>query len=147
MKKTYLKVAAIAICGVFAVTACKKKDESKSKTTYLTQGAWKMTDIELGAGGTFGSVFSQQPACLKDDIYTFNTNGQVTKDEGAVKCDTAQTETGTWAFTNDEGKLSVIVGGEDIGGDVSTLNDNTLQVVTNDSIAGNPVSYRYTFGH
>jgi hypothetical protein len=76
----------------------------KSKTELLT-GSWKLTDAVSGGS----NVFSQQPACSKDDVFTFLANGTATIDEGPTKCSTTdpQTRTTTWRWGANETELIV----------------------------------------
>jgi hypothetical protein len=76
--------------------------KDKTKTELLT-GSWKFTNAV--SGGT--NVFSQQPACSKDDVFTFLANGTSTIDEGPTKCYAAdpQTRSSTWRWAANETEL------------------------------------------
>jgi hypothetical protein len=82
-------------------SSCKK---DKTKTELLT-GSWKLTNAV--SGGT--NLFSQLPACSKDNVFTFLANGSTTNDEGPTKCSTTdpQTRTTTWRWGANETELIV----------------------------------------
>lgn len=109
------------ICTVLVLTmaflSCKKdKDEnqSKSKTTLLTQSAWKPVKVERRTATTDPweiNTFSNDP-CNTDNISTFTTSGVYNVDDGSVKCNPANPQTveaGTYSFTNNETHLNVII--------------------------------------
>ncbi len=80
-----------------SLVACKKEAAvSTDNSVLLTTGLWKRTGETTGGKDTFTAL----GACDKDNTYLFATDGKVTFDEGATKCDAIdpQTTTGTWAF-------------------------------------------------
>jgi hypothetical protein len=103
------------------VSGCKKDDDEKtpstpsqSNTQKLCGKNWKMTAFTMSPGFMgFTDVYSAMDACEKDNIFKFNTNGSCTEDEGATKCDPSdpQTENGTWAWSDNETKINLLVGG------------------------------------
>lgn len=131
------KLLLIAVVSVFAFYACKK--DTVTKTDLLTQHSWKQTGFTLNGVSLYDSL----DACEKDNIYTFSTSFTYKKDEGATKCDPADPQTaesGNWAFTNSESKLSTVpTGGTPTVSDILQLDENTLKLSLSvqDSIFGN----------
>ena len=127
----------IAVVAIFAFYACKK--DTATKTDLLTQHSWKQT------GFTFNgvSLYDSLDACDKDNIFTFSTNFTYKQDEGATKCNSTDPQTiesGNWAFTNSESKLSTVpTGGTPTVSDILQLDENTLKLSLSvqDSIFGN----------
>ena len=74
-------------------TSCKKDDDvAPDKTKILTSGSWQLSAMTVDPaidwfGTPVTNVYSQLPACVKDDLAIFKTNGNVNYDEGASKCD------------------------------------------------------------
>jgi hypothetical protein len=127
--------ALLAMFGLLAIisTSCKK-DKDESKTDLLTGGNWQMSALTSDpAFDWFGTpvtnIYAQLPACIKDDLTVFKTNGTVNFDEGPSKCETndPQTTTGTWALSTDEKVLSVTTDGETESWNIEELKGNTFK--------------------
>ena len=109
------KLTSVLMIGLLVLIAFScKKDKSESNTDKLTGKWWVNTsmtiDPAINLGGTLiTDLWSQIPACTKDDMQKFESGGVFTFDEGATKCSTndPQTTTGTWAFNSDETVVSV----------------------------------------
>ena len=69
------------------------------------------------------------PACTKDDLTKFNSDGTVNFDEGATKCDSGdpQTTYGTWSFNSDQTVLSVTSEGLTEAYTISELTETVLK--------------------
>ena len=160
--KNYLKTfGLLSLVLIIGLSACKKDEStpatpaSKTPTEYLTAGFWKTTAMTIDPGINFnGTVitdfYAQMPACSKDDITRFNTNGTITDDEGATKCDANDPQTtndGTWVMSADNASVTINYPDEDpITFVFSTLNETTLSgtyTVVADLGAG-PLTYAYT---
>jgi hypothetical protein len=129
-----------------ALTACKKKNDAKSKTELLTSSAWLVSKSEEKLNNNpYVDDFPNWASCEKDNKIIFATNNVVTFDEGATKCDVSdpQTETGSWAFTENDTKL--IVDGETLT--IEQLDENTLIVVSSYSFSGQTYTNRTTLRH
>ena len=127
----------IAISLAF-VSCDKDEDEDSNKTTseYLRAGFWKTTAMTIDPGVNVGGVtltdfFAQLEACTKDDLIKFNSDGSITDDEGATKCDVNDPQTtteGSWVLSADNKMLTISYpGDDDISLTITTINDNTLQ--------------------
>lgn len=102
----------LALAAGFTFTSCSKDDDkaAQSKTQMLTGKNWKVTAATVAIDNAPAKDFSGQiAACSKDDFTTYATDGKVTFDAGATKCaaNEAQTQSGTWSFTENETKLTV----------------------------------------
>ena len=100
--------AILLFAATLSIVSCSKdKDDDpppKTKTELISTGTWKFSTAT--ANGLNVSSFIQ--ACQRDNILTFQANGNGTIDEGAVICGTnPQTSPFTWNFTNNEGGLHV----------------------------------------
>src|SRR5262245_22763544 len=83
MKKLTLITLLITIAVSVFFSACKKKPvHIKTNTELLTQTSWKFD--KATASGV--DISSQVPACMKDNITTFVSNGTGTIDEGTTLC-------------------------------------------------------------
>lgn len=121
MKTKFLKYSTLVLALFIAFTSCKKESDTAVTITatpaeYLTAGSWKTTaitinpGIDLGDGVLFTDLFSQMDLCEKDDLVIFNTNGTITADEGAIKCDPEMPQTspdGTWKLSTDNKTLTI----------------------------------------
>lgn len=126
--------ASLIFLSFLLFSSCSKSDNDDTqptseptKTELLVGKSWKITGVTLNGN----DVFSQMPSCNKDDIIIFSTDGTAVTDAGKIKCDPSemQTETETWAFTQNETKL--IIGGEE-----STLIDLTTTTLKIELING-----------
>ena len=123
MKKNNLIYSAMILLATFVMAtavSCKKDDDSPaSKTDLITGKNLVVTAMTVNPGIEYGGIeytdfFAIMPACSKDDVTVFNTDGTATFDEGATKCDAGdpQTTSGTWQFQDNETKLQVVSDGD-----------------------------------
>ncbi len=137
MKKLLLGCAALTL--LFA--SCKKDDSTKDAGARgsLTNGQWKVTAssavIEYPApiGTQNQDVYSILPECQKDNLFRFNSDGNIISNEGATKCnasDPQETTNGKWTLSSDEKKMSLSGSfngaSMTIDADVITLNQSSL---------------------
>lgn len=136
--KTIFSLAKLAALGMFALliaTGCKKDDKpATDQTALLTGGSWQLSAMTVDPaidwfGTPVTNVFSQLPACFKDDITIFKSNGTVNYDEGASKCSVndPQTTSGTWAFNPEQTILSITSDGETTSWDITSLTSSTFK--------------------
>ena len=142
----------ILLClGVATLGACDKNSKPAPATTrvdLLTAKSWRLSTITASLGSTplpSGLI----PACNNDDTYKFNLDKTVIQDAGASKCSSTdpQTQTGTWAFNNDQSKLTIAVPGSLLNGeaDVKELTSSTLHIYTTPTISGVTINVDATF--
>jgi hypothetical protein len=118
--RNYLKLfTIISFALLIGLSGCKKDEGNEPMTNrdYLISGSWKVTGtvldpgIELQPGIIITDVFEVLvDACAKDDFMTFNSNGTITEDQGATKCDPDDPQTnsdGTWTLSEDGSTLTI----------------------------------------
>jgi hypothetical protein len=126
--------------------SCKKKNDQKSKMTLLTQKPWVYAKDESKINtGVWEDDFPTWLSCEKDDQIIFRTNNTYEFNEGATKCDPSDDQiidSGAWAFTNNETKIT-------LNGEVTIdqLDENTLIISESDVYSGTTYYYRATFKH
>lgn len=110
MKKNSLFFMPVLACVILFVTSCKKDDDpvALTKTEILTSNTWVITSEKINGVEVFTSA---TPACEQDDIIKFEKTGnKYSREEGAIKCDLSQAETGTWALKSDDTILTFNTG-------------------------------------
>jgi hypothetical protein len=151
MKKVLLSVLSLAILSVVFV-ACNKDDDNnntqKTKTQLITQTSWKLSTVNAAG---FGDVTAQIPACYKDNIYTFASNGSGNVNESTTVCTPSTAGAFTWSFLNNETTLHISTtlfqgGSSDFS--LVTLNETNLAISQVMTIAPLPsTTVTFTFIH
>jgi hypothetical protein len=104
-----LKLYLMVVLFGLSIFGCKK-DSTATVKENLT-GKWMMTAMTISpAINGVTDMFSTSDACGKDDLTIFNADGTITKDEGAVKCNSSNPQTssgGTWVLSADGKKLTM----------------------------------------
>jgi hypothetical protein len=99
----------LLLAFTISLSACSKDNSNKSKTDLLTLGTWKFASAGLDSdkNGTVDMQDGTLEACDKDNIATFNINGDGAYDEGSVKCERSdpQTKPFVWQFKNAEKEI------------------------------------------
>jgi hypothetical protein len=125
MKKHFQLFGILLFAMALVFSSCKKDEDDNnngnSTVDHLTSGAWKITammvdpGIDLGGGIVITDFFTMMPACSKDDLITFHSDGKIIFDEGATKCvpSDPQTTEGTWTLSGDNKTLTMKEPGED----------------------------------
>jgi len=102
MKKGSWQIIALVFL-IVCFGACKKSSPHvKTKTELLVQSTWKLSTA-VAAG--FGDITSQVPACYKDNIYTFVSNGSGSINESTNVCSPTTAGPFTWSLLNNETTL------------------------------------------
>ena len=131
MKTSMLLFASL----LFILTSCEKdKDDVVDKSKLLTSGHWQITALNVEPaidwfGTPVTNVYSQLPACVKDNLTIFKPNGTINYDEGPSRCDPnePQTTTGTWAFNIDQTILSLTTDGETESWNLTILDNQNIK--------------------
>lgn len=142
------KLTTVLLAGL-ALGACKKDNSdspAQTRTDLLTAHNWKPSSGTYSFAGIGGNLFQ---TCDKDDAYKFNTDKSVVVDAGTTKCNTSdpQKQTGTWALSSDEQKLTINVTGSLINGeaDIKELSATTLHITGTQMLNGVPITADATF--
>jgi hypothetical protein len=127
MKKLAFTLAALAMIST-SFTSCK--EDEKSLEEVIVSGDWRISVAEVDTN-TDGVWENDLDACISDDVYTLQSGGALTIDEGATKCDPAdpQTRTGSWALTT--GSVNIITlteNGLGLPFTVTSYTDNTINL-------------------
>jgi hypothetical protein len=138
------KITLLAFVALAALSSCKKDDSTADNKALLTSGKWKLTAETVKGVNTF----TTKANCDKDNTWAFTTDGKLTLDEGATKCDPTdpQTETGTWIFTDTEQKKMVITAGFALPVDILELTTTTLKMSIANPFAPTEITVE-TFSH
>lgn len=104
MFKQSFKLVTISAITLFLFSTCGKDVKVKTKTDLITQSSWKF-DRATAVG--LGDISSQVPACIKDNIYVFASNGTGTINESANVCAPSSAGVFTWSFQNNETMLQL----------------------------------------
>ena len=153
MKTTIKTIAAACLMLSLTITSCKKKDEATptvathtpTKTELLTGKNWKLTS-SIVSPAFFGEtdLYASMLSCEKDNITIFNSNGTVTDDQGATKCDPSdpqQSTTYNWSFNTDQTILTI--DGDD--GIIITLSTTTLKISVVIAYGGTNYTFTETY--
>lgn len=113
-------------------SSCKDDEDSPSRKEILTGATWTVS------ARTSAGIPDTLEDCEKDDRFTFNTNGTIVSNEGAVKCDTsdAQTRSGTWSLSSDEKVLTLTEDGLSIPLTITSISKSQVKVSFADPIFG-----------
>jgi len=132
-----MKKLSLFLLVAVALSACKKDSENTpatSNTDLLTSHNWKPSSgtISISAGGQTSSADAFD-TCDKDDAYKFNTDKSLVVDAGTNKCSSSdpQKETGSWAFSNGDQKLTITLPNQAFPAsalDIKELSSKTLHV-------------------
>ena len=92
------------LCTLFFITSCDKDGTTvATKTELITSSSWKFDKATASGFDISGQI----DACLKDNIITFQANGNGTIAEGAISCSPPAPPTFTWTFNSAETELNV----------------------------------------
>jgi hypothetical protein len=139
MKKTTLFITActaLLLASSSLFTSCKKDKKTEEEPTPTTPAPtntekildknFKVTGMSVESPIGPVDVFSQVPACVKDNVFTFEKANFYKEDEGPTKCDPMdnQQRTGTWKWKNNETEMEITSNGQTWTNKV-ILNDGT----------------------
>ncbi|MDH7459725.1 lipocalin family protein [Chitinophagaceae bacterium 26-R-25] len=102
----------LIIAACFTLLSCSKSSGDPFNKDNLTTGKWKMTGLmtDYNKDGVYEEdTYSMYEPCLKDDIYTFQADGTLITDAGALKCYSTdpQTRTSTWSLIDNQTRIQV----------------------------------------
>jgi hypothetical protein len=142
MKTLNLYLLVVVFC--LSLFSCKK--DEKTPTENLI-GKWMVTAMTISpAMNGVTDMFSTSDACGKDDLTIFNADGTVTKDEGAVKCNSSNPQTssgGTWVLSAD-GKTLTMTNTSGTQQIVTIVTLSSTSLVVTQTMVQSAVTYTYT---
>lgn len=133
---------------VFTLPACKK---DKSPTELLTGNDWRIkswtvSPALLGVTDLYATYYDD---CDKDDFTSFESNGVAIFDEGATKCNAAdpQTTTGAWSLNDAETEFTLTEDGVTDTWTIKELTESTfkLENTFQEDILGTGTLTTYTY--
>lgn len=155
------------LSSVLFLTNCKKDKKTEdpapvtpvtpaptpqTNTQKLSDKNFKIVAMTVNPGINDGTtivtdIYAQMDDCSKDDLTIFKTNGTVSFDEGAVRCNTSdpQTTTGTWVWNSNETVLTVTEAGENTSFTIVTNDGTTLKATTTENIGGTNYVFTITW--
>jgi len=119
----------IIALSITLLSCSKDPGDDFSKQDALTTGTWKLT----GAGRDYNKdgvyeedIYGFIQDCFKDNIYTFQADGNLVTDDGPTKCNSGNSQTTTipWSFINNQSQLQF--GGKDY--QIQELTTTTLRL-------------------
>lgn len=139
MKKQFLIILSISfLITIVEFTACKKEEQPKTASEFLTEGNWIISAItidpgmDMGTGSPVTDMYPYLEECSLDDIMDFQSNGTIQMDAGAIKCDPNDPQRenlGSWTLSNNNSTLTIsdpLLG--PIEGTVLILNATTFKM-------------------
>jgi hypothetical protein len=100
MQKHVTSLSILIISFVLFIGCKKDKDEpsTKTKTELITQASWKFDKATSSSIDVSGAI----PACWKDNIAIFVSNGTGSLDESTQICSPSAAGAFTWSFQTNE---------------------------------------------
>jgi hypothetical protein len=145
--KVMIRISLMAVAAMLILSSCKKEDvKTQTKTELVTQGNWKLvSDMSKSGTGQWVEDIGSYATCESDNYFAFKADHTLEFNEGATMCDVTdpQSQTGIWAFTDNETKLS-------LNGAPADLNELTsTSLIITFSFTGNGVTEynKLTFRH
>jgi hypothetical protein len=97
----------ISVLSIALLSCSNDPVDDPAKQQALTTGTWKLTGHvrDYQKDGTYEEdTYAMFDGCLKDNFYTFQSDGTAITDEGAVKCYSTnpQTTTSSWSFSDNQ---------------------------------------------
>lgn len=146
-KLRIMKAIIISLATITLFISCQKEKDPESRTSILTEKAWKFVKIESKTNnGPWLDEVQYQPACVKDNEMLFKANLSYVLSEGATKCDPFDPdimEEARWSFLENETKI-------DIDGAIlfiEKLNDSQFIISASETIGNDTFYERYTLEH
>lgn len=141
-----LRTVLVAVCPFFVISllvSCNKDGEmAMTKTQLLIASPWKQTSVIIDPPIDGVSDFTPTEECALDDLFIFNASGQVTYDQGTIKCDPGQPQTsegGAWSLN--EAETNLLLWG--IQFDLDELTASSLKVTQ--TFDQEDVTYKLTY--
>lgn len=133
MKSLKSLVMMLSMIAVF--TSCEKSSDSTESvgtpSEVLPAEQWKLVGASATVGGSeldlLTSEYNIFPACMLDDLISFESNGTIATDENVLICDENETGlielTGDWTLNQDETVMTINNGELEMSGAIQ-INTN-----------------------
>jgi hypothetical protein len=145
--KSIIRMSLMAVTAMLIFSSCKKEDvKTQTKTELITQGNWKLvSDMNRTGNAAWVEDINSYAACELDNYFAFKTDHTLEFNEGATMCDVTdpQSQTGIWAFTDNETKLSL----NGAASNLDELTRNTLIITYSFTDNGVTEYNKLTFKH
>src|SRR5688572_6362673 len=149
MKRLFsFAIYSLALAILLAGNCNKDETPPPTKSEMITSSSWK---FEKATASGF-DISAQVPACFKDNVISFSSNGSGTVSEGTLACTPQAPPTFTWSFQSNETVLNLstpLISGGSGNFNLVTLNQTNL-VISQDMIippSSTPVTVVITFKH
>lgn len=145
-KKLSMKKSIIAFsCLALLFGSCKKdKDENPAVTTENIAGTYTLGSVTIKTGASAEQDYTAayyDEACERDDQIVLNANGTAAYTDAGVKCDPAGDETGTWALTSNNTRIS-FDGTDEMS--IVSFDGKVLKIGETDNSSGTTITYTIT---
>jgi hypothetical protein len=136
-------------------SACSKHNSSSTPTnmTLMTQAIWKYdtSGFDITGDNKIDYPDTVVQPCFKDNTYQFNKDSTVVVDEGAIKCNSSDPQTATFAWSISNSTPPILKSDANPvlanGVTVLVLNNSQLEVYKDTTILGISVRYILSLKH
>ena len=140
--------AALCFTSLFFSNCNKTDNPPPTNSDYITKAQWKFDKATSSGADVSGFL----DACYKDNLMTFQMNGNGVFDEGLIKCNSSdpQTTNFTWNFVNDGSLLNVsagIIAGQSGNFTIISLNDTQMVLEGTISTGSGNITGQIYFKH
>ena len=126
------KIIILSAISVLFILGCKKtKPSSCTTSTASIAGSYKITAVTYKASSSspeidyFNTLFSD--VCERDDIYTFQTNGDYQIKDAGIICSPSNDSFGTWSISGN----TMVIDGDPAS--INSFDCHTLVIVNADT--------------
>ncbi|WP_147320749.1 hypothetical protein [Hymenobacter lapidiphilus] len=150
MKKIIFLLLALIAGSAFVGCSNDKKSEDpapKSKSELLMAKTWTITAETETVGTTTKSVFENYAACELDNATQFLAGNSMSYDQGAIQCDPDEPRTiiGSWALSENDTKLGLVVYGFGTQAKIEELTENRMVLSETATVNNQKVVTTITF--
>jgi len=137
----------LPIAIVFLLFSCQKAEDEESKTSILTEKAWKFVKVESKTNnGAWLDEAQFWAACKKDDEILFKSNNSYVHSNGAIKCSPSDPDVfdvATWKFLDNETRFDM----DGAVTNIEKLDHQQFILSASQTIGGDTYYTRYTLEH
>ena len=95
------RISLVAVMLSLVMFSCKKSDKTCDLNAANFAGSYKLSAVKYKADASTPEVdeFALYPACEKDDVTAFNTNGTYTTTDAGTVCTPPGGDNGLWSLS------------------------------------------------